>query len=90
MIFGPKKDVMTGEQIELHHEDLQNCYILLILIIFLILSVALRPFVSQDSWLSGDCGLLDISQTYGPSQPVRGIALLYFHFPHFENIKLGS
>jgi hypothetical protein len=35
----------------------------------------LPPTVSQ---LSRRCGSLDLSQSYGPSRPVTGIALLFF------------
>jgi hypothetical protein len=30
MKFGPKKGEVTGEQIKLHHEELQNCFFHLI------------------------------------------------------------
>jgi hypothetical protein len=37
----------------------------------------LLPYVS---WLSRRCGSLDISQSYGPPQPIIGIAFSFFFF----------
>jgi hypothetical protein len=41
--------------------------------------VGLTTLSPSTSRLSRQCGILDISQPYRPSRPVKGIALLFFY-----------
>jgi hypothetical protein len=41
------------------------------------------------SRLSRQCGIVNISQSYGPPQPVMGIALLFFFFIILVQYALG-